>query len=55
MQKMLSSTKCQGALEYLLLAAGAILIAMIIGLAIKQAANTLSNRGNEIAQETAQN
>lgn len=51
---MLAEKRCQGGLEYLLLAGGAILIAVIIGLAIKQAANTINNRGSQIAVQTAQ-
>ncbi len=50
MLKMLQEKKAQGSFEYVAILAGAIVVALIVGAALKAAANTIGKRGFEATQ-----
>ena len=52
--KLVQEKRAQGSIEYLLIIAGAILVALVIGAALKAVANTLGNRGVEATQGATQ-
>lgn len=54
MMKMLREKKAQGGLEYVLILGGAIIVALIVGAALKAAANTIGKRGFEATQGATQ-
>jgi uncharacterized protein (UPF0333 family) len=49
MKTMLQEKKAQGGLEYALILGGAIIVALIVGAALKSAANTIGQRGSEVS------
>ena len=54
LQKILSEKKAQGGLEYIGIIGGAVIVAILVGLALKQIAQTLGERGRQLTQETVQ-
>jgi hypothetical protein len=52
MLKMLSEKRAQGGFEYVAILAGAIVVALIVGAALKAAANTIGQRGFDATQGT---
>ncbi|MBU0636557.1 class III signal peptide-containing protein [Candidatus Micrarchaeota archaeon] len=52
--KLLHEKRAQGTLEYIAIIAGAIIVATVVGLALKSMGNTLGGRAGESIGETAE-
>ncbi len=52
MKAMMQEKRAQGGFEYVAILAGAIVVALIVGAALKAAANTIGKRGFEATQGT---